>query len=73
MDATILSLTKAVELDLRLMLGNRCVLGTQYSVPLLIDRLDNSKGFSIRLKVIAVVPVLDIDLEVLVAAPQDGG
>ena len=62
-----------VELDLRLMIGNRGVLGALYFVALLINSIEQSKGDARRLEGIEVGPVLYLASEVLVAAPQDGG
>ena len=69
----VLALTKEVELDLRLRVGDRVVLGAPYSAPLLINRVDQAKGVYRRLEVIKFGSVLYLALEFLVEAPQDGG
>ena len=71
--ATVSALAEAVELDLRLIVGDRGVLSTPYSVPLLLDIVDQAEGVSRRLDIIEVGSVSDLSSEVLVAAPQDGG
>ena len=71
--ATVLALAKALELDLRLMVGYRGVLGAPCSLTLLLDSIEKAEGVSKRLEVIKVGPFSDLALEVLVAAPRDGG
>ena len=73
MAATVLALAKTAELDLSLIKGNRGVLVDMYSVPLLLDGVDQDEGVARRLEVIEVGPVSDLASEVLIAAPQDGG
>ena len=69
MSATVSALAKAVELDLRLIVSDRDVLGATYSVPLLRDLIEQAEDVAKRLEVIKVGPVLDLASEVLVAAP----
>ena len=67
------ALDKGVKLELCLMVGDMDVIYDPYSVPLLLDCFDTVKGVTGKLEVIEVGPVLDLDLEVLVAAPHDSG
>ena len=71
--ATVLDPAKLVELDLCLIVGERGILGAPYSVPLLLDCVEQAKGVSGRLELIEVGLVFYLALDVLVAAPQDGG
>ena len=66
-------LSKSIELDLSLIVGNRCVLGAPYSIPLLINCVEQAEGVAIRLEVIEVGPVFYLASEILVLSPQDGG
>ena len=72
-DTTVSTLAKAVELDLQLMVGDRGVLSAPYYIPLLLDCVEQAKGVSGRLELIEVGLVFYLALDVLVAAPQDGG
>ena len=67
---TVSALAQTVELHMRLMIGDRVVLGALYSVSLLPNHVDQAKGVAGRLKGIKVRPVSDLALEVLVTAPQ---
>ena len=58
--ATVSALAKAIELDLHLMIGDRGVLGAPYSVPLLLDSIEQAKGVARRLEVIEFGPVSDL-------------
>ena len=69
----LLALAKEVSLDLRLMVGNRGVLSAPYSVPLLIDSVDQAEGVARRLEVIKFGSVSDLASEVFISAPQYGG
>ena len=71
--ATVLTLAETVELHLRLMIGDRGILGVSSSVSLLLNRVEQAEDVTGRLEEIEIGPVLDLALEVLVASPQDGG
>ena len=66
---TVLTLAYAIELDLRLMIGERGILGAPYSAPLLLDIVEQDKGVNKRLEVINVDLVSDLASEFLVVAP----
>ena len=73
MAASVLALAETVELDLRLMVGNKGILDAPYPVPLLIDSVEQVEGVAGRIKLIKVILVSDLASEVLVSTPQDVG
>ena len=50
--ATVSALIKEIEIDLHLMVGNIGVISAPYSVPLLIDRIEQAEVVTRRLEVI---------------------
>ena len=70
--ATVLALAETAELDLRMMIGYRGVLGVSNPVPLLIDRVEKDEGVAVIIEGFEIVPVSDLASEVLVVASQDG-
>ena len=55
------------------MVGDRGIISALYSVPLLVDSVEQAEVFARRLEVIESGPVSYLASKVLIAAPQDFG